>query len=305
MKNRMLFSIRFFLVMVLASFLAACKVDVLEEKGPRHPNFQITENTHTVLFIHGMYLTPSTWSEWETLFQNLGYNTLSPAWPQHGLSVDEQNSLHPSAELAALTLDDVVDHYRKIIATLDEKPIAIGHSMGGLVTQILLEEGLIAAGIAIHSAPPQGVITAESNFLKANWPHLNPLARLSTPVKLKLSEFQFGFTNDMTAEEQEFAYSQYVVPESRRVGRAPTTSAAAINDTVARAPLLIIAGGNDNTITATLNYRNFKKYKNTPAITDFRQFPERNHWTIKADGWESVADYAHHWIVDTKTPLIE
>lgn len=299
MKN----CIGYFLIFLMAHFMAACNPDVLEEKGKRDPGYQITADSHTVLFIPGMYLTPAVWAEWESHFQSLGYTTLSPAWPQHELSVEAQNNLHPRAELGALTLSEVVDHYRNIIATLDEKPIVIGHSMGGLITQKLLQEGLIAAGIAINSAPPQGVVSAEANFLQANWPHLNPLTPVSEPVKLTLSEFAFGFTNGLPPLEQEAAYIHFAVPESRRIGRATLTPEAAVDDKAARAPLLLIAGGQDNTITSLLNYLNFTKYKNTPAITDYRQFPDRNHWTLRAAGWEAVADYVQGWIVETKAPI--
>lgn len=295
--------IGYFFIFLMAHFMAACNPDILEEKGRREPGYQITADSHTVLFIHGMYLTPAVWSEWESHFQDLGYTTLSPAWPHHELGVEEQNNLHPRAGLGELTLGEVVDHYRNIIATLDEKPIVIGHSMGGLITQILLQEGLIAAGIAINSAPPQGVVSAEANFLKANWPHLNPLAPASEPVRLTLSEFGYGFTNGMSPQAQQAAYDNFAVPESRRIGRATLTTEAAIDDTSARAPLLIIAGGQDNTITRLLSYLNFTKYNNTPAITDYRQFADRNHWTIRAAGWETVASYVQGWIVETQAPI--
>jgi len=295
--------IKYLLIFLMGNFLAACNPEVLEQKGPRDPSFQITENSHTVLFIHGMYLTPIVWNEWENYFQDLGYTTFSPAWPLHDLSVEELNNLHPRAELGALTLSEVVDHYRKIIAGLDEKPIVVGHSMGGLITQKLLQEGLIAAGIVIDSAPPQGVISAEPNFLQANWPHLNPLLSISEPTRMTPSEFGFAFTNGMSPAEQEAAYNNYAVPESRRIGRAPITPEAAIDDIAARAPLLIIASGQDNIVTASLNYLNFIKYRNTPAITDFKQFPDRNHWTITAAGWGAVADYVQNWIIETKKPL--
>lgn len=291
---------RILTIALLFFALGACKLNVIEEVGPRSPEFTRIGNSKTILFIHGMYLTPDAWSEWRNYFESLGYETHAPAWPLHDLSVEEQNQLHPNATLGALTLKDVLNQYRAYINTLDEKPIAIGHSMGGLISQILLEEDLLSGAIALHSAPPFGVLSAEPEFLKANWPMLNPLISVDEPIQLTLRQFQYGFANGMEESAQQSAYQQFMVPESRRVGRATTTTAAALQLDVPREPLLLIAGGTDRTITARLNYANFQAYQNTPAITDFRQFPERNHWTIGMNNWESVAEHIAQWIEEQR-----
>lgn len=278
--------------------LTGCGADVLEEKGARDPSYLPISQTNTIVFVHGMYLTPIVWQEWETHFQDLGYDTHSPAWQQHDLSVAEQNSIHPSDALAALTLPEVVRHYRDYIAALEETPILIGHSMGGLIVQMLLSEGIGAAGVAINSAPPQGVLSANADFLKANWPHINPVLSPDKPTQLTFEQFTFGFVNDMDSETQINAYNHYAVPESRHVGKATLTRDAAIDVTLPRAPLLILAGGNDHTIPASLNYTNFKKYQPAPSITDYKQFPERNHWTILQPEWEMLAEYIQVWLGD-------
>lgn len=284
------------LVMLVTCFLWACKANVQEQKGPRDPEFQTITASKTIVFVHGMYLTPNSWDEWETHFQDLGFTTYSPAWPLHDLPVDEQNALHPNSSLGTLTLPMLLQHYRDFIATLDEAPILIGHSMGGLVVQLLLEENSAAAGIVIHSAPPFGVISIEPKFLKASWPILNPALNPSEPSKLTFKQFQYGFVNGMDLTIQQDAYAHYCVPDSLRVGRSSLTSAAKVDTSVSRAPLLIIAGGRDNTVTASTNYANFRLYHKTPAITDYKQFPDRNHWTLKQDGWQAVADYTANWI---------
>ncbi|AUM11983.1 alpha/beta hydrolase [Ketobacter alkanivorans] len=275
--------------------LSACKQTVLEEKGVREPEFPTIESSQTILFIHGMYLTPQAWAEWRQYFEERGYRTYAPAWPLHDLSIEEQNRLHPNADLGELRIEEVLNQYRAFLGTLDEKPIAIGHSMGGLIAQLLLEEDLISGAIALHSAPPFGVISAEPAFLKANWPMLNPLIPANNPIQLTFKQFQYGFTNGMTEAEQISAY-EHMVPESRLIGRSTTTTATALERDAPRKPLLIVSGGTDRTITASLNYANFEAFRNTPAITDYKQFPERNHWTIKANNWESVADYSLEWI---------
>ncbi|HEX4938906.1 MAG TPA: alpha/beta hydrolase [Candidatus Kapabacteria bacterium] len=284
------------LVMLLTCFLWACKTSVQEEKGPRAPEFPTIPSSKTIVFVHGLYLTPASWSEWETYFQDLGFTTYSPAWPYHDLSVDEQNALHPNSELGTLTLPMVLQHYRDFIATLEEPPILIGHSMGGLVVQLLLEENIAAAGIVIHSAPPFGVISIEPKFLKASWPLLNPALNPSEPSKLTFKQFQHGFVNGMDLETQQDAYAHYCVPDSLRVGRSSLSRVTKVDKSVSRPPLLIIAGDRDNTVTASMNYVNFKLFHKTPAITDYKQFPDRNHWTLQQDGWQAVADYAAHWI---------
>ena len=276
--------------------LIACGGSVLEEQGPRSPEFARIADTQTVVFIHGMYLTPKSWQPWEAYFQELGYQTHSPAWPLHDKSVPELNAEHPSSELAELTLPQIVQHYRDFVATLEQPPILVGHSMGGLVVQQLLSENSAAAGVILHSAPPFGVLSADPNFLKANWPHINPFLSLGQPTQLTLEQFAFAFMEDLDTETQLNAYTDYVVPESRRVGRAPLNEVARINTEQARTPLLFIAGGKDNIIPASLNYANFRKYENTPAITDYKQFPERNHWTLLQPGWEAVAAYIEDWL---------
>jgi len=287
---------RYLFAVSLIIMLSGCKSHVLEKQGDRQDHYPTLQNTQTLLFIHGMYLTSESWEAWQAYFEAEGFTTVAPDWPLHELSVTELNALHPDPILGELQLSDVVDHYREALAQLEEKPIAIGHSMGGLIAQILLEENLIAGAIALNSAPPFGVISVEPQFLKANWPMLNPIHSASTPIQMGFEHFQYAFANGMELEAQQAAYDQFMVPESRRVGRATTTSAAKINTDVSRGPLLIISGGIDRTITPSLNYTNFQIYDNSPAITDYKQFPNRNHWTTGDTGWQTVAAYSLDWI---------
>ncbi len=251
----------------------------------------------TVVFVHGMFMTPLCWEKWEAHFQAKGYKTLAPAWPLHDTPIEQQRTSHPNPTLGELTLDAVLAHYRQILKGLDEKPILVGHSMGGLIVQILLLEGLGAAGIAIDSAPPNGVISLKYSFLKSNWPVLRPSAKVSEPFYPTRKDFDYSFANCIPSADQQAAYERFTVPESRRVGKGPTTDTAKINFSKARPPLLLIAGSLDHIIPASLNRSNYDKYERSPSITDFREFEGRCHIIISQSGWEEVADYVHDWIV--------
>ena len=250
----------------------------------------------TILFIHGMFVTHRCWEGWEGLFTRRGYRTLAPAWPEHDSPVEEQRRSHPNPRLGALTLDEVVTRYSSIARECDSPPILIGHSMGGLVVQLLLQQGLGAAGVAIDSAPPKGVVSLRWSFLKSNWPAISPFAKIDEPIQLSFEDFRYAFVHTLPPEEQRAAYEQHVVPESRRVGKGPTTDVARIDFGRARPPLLIIAGSDDHIIPASLNRANHRRYATTPAVTDFREFPGRTHWIIAQKGWQEVANHALDWI---------
>lgn len=280
----------------LLASTAACSTPA-EIRSARSAGAARIGPSKTVVFIHGMYFTPESWQAWESYFQSKGYKTLAPAWPGHDKPVEEQRRAHPDKQLAALTLEQIVDTYRRAIAGLGgEKPIAVGHSMGGLVTQLLLQEGLVAAGIVIDSAPPKGVLSLRYSFLKSNWPAIKPGASLDEPIFLSKSDFAYAFVNCLDAEAQSAAYERFAVPESRRVGQAPTTAFAQIDFARPRAPLLFIAGEEDHIIPISLVRSEYAAHAASPSITDFKAFPGRCHFIVGQPGWEAVAEYALSWI---------
>jgi pimeloyl-ACP methyl ester carboxylesterase len=206
--------------------------------------------------------------------------------------------IHPDPQLGRLTLSQVIEHYANLIHMLEEKPILIGHSMGGLVVQLLLQRYEAIAGVAIDSAPPLGVITTDKAFLKSNWPHINPFVSQSSPIQMTLERFQYTFVNDLPLEVQQAAFERYVVPESRRVPAQSLTKVAAIDFRSPHPPLLLVAGSNDHLIPASLNQTNYKKYNRSASITDFKEFAGRTHFTIGQPGWEEVAGYIATWLED-------
>ena len=173
----------------------------------------------TILFIHGMYMNSLCWEHWVPGYQAKGFKCITPDWPGRNQSIDVLRRNNPDPKLGSLTLSNVVDFMRKQIEQLNEKPIIVGHSMGGLVVQLLLQQGVAAAGVAISSAPPMGVFSTKFSFFKSNWPHITPFTSLGEPVQMSFERFQYAFANTLPLAEQLAAFERYVVPESRRVPR--------------------------------------------------------------------------------------
>jgi pimeloyl-ACP methyl ester carboxylesterase len=252
--------------------------------------------SRSIIFIHGMYMTPLCWENWIPYFSARGYRCLAPAWPGRDHPVEILRTNKGMSNLVSLTLSDVVEHFAGIIQGLDEKPILIGHSMGALTVQLLLNKDLAAAGVAIDSAPPGGVLTISWPFLKSNWPHITPFASLDRPVEMSFERFQYTFVNSFPMQEQKTAFERYVVPESRRVPRQSLT--AKVDFKHPHAPLLLIAGSNDHLIPASLNMTNYARYKVAGSITDFKEFEGRTHFIIGQPGWEEVAEHILNWLKD-------
>lgn len=252
--------------------------------------------TKQIVFIHGMYMTPACWENWIARFRSSGYECLAPAWPGRDLPVDQLRRNHPDPTVAALTLTAVLEHFAGIVGSLKHSPIVVGHSMGGLITQILLQRGLASAAVAIDSAPPQGVMSANWSFIRANWGHANPFASKTNPVAMSFERFQYCFVNSLPMAQQRAAYEKLVVPESRRVPAQSLTSVARIDFRKPGAPLLLIAGSDDHLIPASLNRRNFEKYRRAGSVTEYKEFAGRTHFIIGQDRWEEVADYIGSWL---------
>ena len=251
-------------------------------------------SAQTVVFVHGMYMTPLCWEQWVNRFQGQGYRCRAPAWPGRDQSVEILRQRHPDPQLSRLTLSNVLSSLTDFIKQLDEKPILIGHSMGGLIVQLLLNKDLAASAVAIDSAPPFGVLTTKWSFLKSNWPHITPFAAQNDPIVMTFERFQYAFANSLPLAMQRAAYERYVVPESRRVPRESLT--AKVDFKQPHAPLLFIAGSADNIIPASLNKSNYTKYRSATSVTEFKEFAGRTHYIVGQPGWEEVADYVLDWL---------
>jgi len=256
-----------------------------------------TITSKTIVFVTGAFVTHKGWEPWQKFFEGKGYKTLAPPWPHKDGSADELRKRQPNdVALATLTLQEVIDSYANIIKALPGKPIVIGHSLGGLMTQIIVNHDLAAAGIAIHPVPPLGVFPYEFTFLKAGWKSLGLFTSLKKTYLMSFKDWQYAFVNGMPLDEQQKAYEENTIPESKTVARGGLTSAAKVDFAKEHAPLLITSGDQDTIIPAHLNMRNFKAYKKNSSVLDYKEFKGRNHFVVGQKTWKEDAEYIAEWI---------
>ncbi len=248
----------------------------------------------TIVFIHGLFLNNKSWTEWEAFYKEKGYTTYSPAYPGHEGTPSGLRRNAPD-RLGNVTFSDVVNNMKTFIESLPEKPILIGHSMGGLVAQKLIEEDLVEAAVIISSAPPMGVITTKFSFAKSNLGLINPFKGNSVHFPTK-KWFHYAFTNTLSRQESDSIYDKYVVPESRNIARETLKKAAKIDFKKPHAPMLFISGKEDHIIPVSLNRTNFAKYKDERSIREHKIFEERDHFIAGEDGWKEVANYVYNWL---------
>ena len=257
--------------------------------------------TGPLMLIHGAWLTARSWENFTAYFKEHGYTVSAPEWPRkHG---DVEAIRGESTEVAGLGLDEIVEHYETLVNELGTEPILIGHSFGGLVVEILLDRGLGRAGVAMSPAPPRGILALPFSTLQASAPALgHPRTRNGT-VSLSLEEFAFAFTNTFSPKDAATAYKRYAVPETGRIffeaGLAnlhlhPATRVLFENPS--RVPLLIVGADEDNTVPAKLARKQYEKYKTSPALTDYLEFPGRPHLMMAADGWREIAAAIDGWL---------
>ena len=263
-------------------------------------NAPVSTAPDTVVLIHGLWLTALSWERWAERYAARGFRVVARSWP--GMEGDIEELRRDPSAIASLGVTDVVEHYERIIREVERPPIIVGHSFGGLVAQILLDRGLGAAGVAISPAPVKGIFLLPFSTLKAAFPALKNPFDTYRAVPLTLEQFHYGFTNHLTEEESAPIYGRYAVPGPNHV--LFQASFANFNPHAAtmvdfhnddRAPLLIVGAGRDHTVPASVAKANYNLYRKSTAVTEYKEYPERTHWTINQDGWEGVADFALDW----------
>jgi pimeloyl-ACP methyl ester carboxylesterase len=251
-------------------------------------------NSKTIVFVHGLFLNHHSWADWKSYFEGQGYTCYAPAYPYKNHTPSSLWDNTPS-ELGKLTFKDVVESMEQLIDTLPEKPIIIGHSMGGLVAQKLVEIDKAAAAICISSAAPNGVTTSRWSFWKSNFRVINHLKGNSI-FKPTKKWFHYAFANTLAREVSDQFFDKYVTPESRNIPRSTLKSFAKIDFNKNHAPLLFITGGEDHIIPSALVQKNFKKYKEKAGFKELKVYKNRNHLICLEKGSDKVASDVLNWI---------
>src|SRR5215207_8941936 len=255
----------------------------------------------TIVLIHGLWVTPRSWEKWVERYEGRGYRVLAPAYP--GLEVEVEALNEDPSPIEALTVPAVVEHYEGVVGELERPPIIMGHSFGGVLVQILLDHGYGAAGVAIDSVPAEGIKVVPVSQIRARFPVLRNPANRHKAVPFTPAQFHFAFANTLSREDSDKVYERYHIPAPGGFiwGGVLANFTPGHQDTYVdfrnenRAPLLFIAGGEDNLMPPAVNESNAKHYRHTKAVTDYKEFPGRSHYTLGQDGWEEVADYALEW----------
>lgn len=249
----------------------------------------------TIVFITGAYVSHTCWDEWRAFFESQGYTTLAPSWPGKDGDAATLRSRHPDKNLGRVTLADVLKRYMDIIDALPEQPILIGHSFGGLMSQVLLSKGYGVAAISIHGVPPKGILPLSWNFLRSNTATLGFFTNADKPYMMPYKKWKFAFTNGLSEEVQRNSYAALTIPESKRAARGGLGKTAAVDFKKPHNPLLILAGTKDNCIPLSLCRKNYKKYKDKNSVTDF-VVKDRNHFVLGLPTWQEDAQYILDWI---------
>lgn len=250
-----------------------------------------------VVFVHGLWLLASSWRPWRERFEERGYATLAPDWPDDPPTVQEAKA-HPEA-FADQSIGEVTDHLAELIGELHQKPVVIGHSTGGLITQVLAGRGLASGAVAIDPGPFRGVLPLPYSSLKVASIGLRDPRNRHRGVPLTYEEFRYGFANALPEQEAKVLYERESVPGP---GRAlfemafanfnPRTAARVDVKRRDRGPMLVLSGEKDHTVPWKISHATYERYKHNPNPTAFAEMPGRGHSLTIDHGWQEVADTA-------------
>jgi non-heme chloroperoxidase len=250
-----------------------------------------------VVFVHGLWLLPSSWDRWVTVFEEAGFAAVSPGWPDDPETVEEAKA-HPEV-FAHKSIGRVADYQEAVIRRLEKKPAVIGHSFGGLLTQILAGRGVAAVSVAIDPAPFRGVLPLPISALRSASPVLENPANRNRAVPLTYEQFRYGFANAVSEKEAKELYETYSVPgsgtpifQAATANLNPWTEAKVDTKSPERGPLLIIVGDKDHTVPPAIAKASYNRQKRNEAVTEFVTIPGRGHALTIDSGWREVADTA-------------
>jgi len=253
----------------------------------------------SVVFITGTFLGNNCWDQWKQYFEGNGYRCIAPAWPHKNASPEELRNRDADHAMSSNRLIGLTDYFATIVNTTS-RPIIIGHSLGGLIVQLLLQRGLGSAGVAIHSFPPAGVNTFQFSFIKAVWEAMAFFTSLQKTYMMSFRKWKKSVANGMSCEQQKELYYKYATPESKRLIRDAFKCTAKINFKNPDVPLLFTSGGRDRLIPHSLNYINYQRYKIGDTITSYKNFKEHGHLVFDSPVWMEEAEFILNWLRSIK-----
>jgi non-heme chloroperoxidase len=250
-----------------------------------------------VVFVHGLWLLPSSWDRWAEVFQAAGYAPLTPGWPDDPETTTQANA-NPEV-FAGKSIGQVADHFAEITGMLARKPVIIGHSFGGLLAQILAGRGLAAVTVAIDPAPFRGVLPLPISALRSASAALSNPANRHRAVPLTYDQFRYAFANAVSEEEAKQLYETFAVPapglplfQAAAANLNPWTEAKVDTENPDRGPLLLISGEKDHTVPWTITNASFKLHQRNKGVTEITEIPGRGHALTIDSGWKEVATTA-------------
>jgi pimeloyl-ACP methyl ester carboxylesterase len=255
----------------------------------------------TIVLVHGFWVTPRSWEHWISRYEGQGHRVIAPGYPGFEVEVEALNADPTPVE--QITIEGIVEQYASVIRELDEPPILIGHSAGGAFTQLLLDRGLGAAGVALNSAPTEGVPVVPLSQVRSTFPVLKNPANRHKAVRYDFEHWNYAFTNTLPEDEARALYERYAIPvsgkilfESALANLTPGHSGTWVDyDNDDRAPLLFVAGSEDNIMPPKVQWSNAKHYRSRKTLTEVVEFGGKPHLLPAAPGWEEIADYVLAW----------
>ena len=256
----------------------------------------------TIVLIHGFWVTPRSWEEWKARYESRGYRVLTPAYPGFEVEVEALNA--DSTPIEELTVPAIVEHLESVVSPIEPAPILMGHSAGGVFTQLLMDRGYGAAGVAINSAPTEGVKRVPLSQIKSSWPVLKNPANRHKAVGFTHDQWHYAFTNGFDEDESRRLYERYHIPASGGIlwGSVLANIQPGHQDTWVdyhndeRVPLLFVSGSEDHIMPPSVQESNRKHYK-SDTVTERIQF-DGPHLMIAGEGWETIADTALDWALE-------